>query len=169
MSSPAIVHLQDAYKIVKYIKFSHSHELFFSSAFTHQLKVFSDSYWTSCSDTRRSIIVFYMFLGDSLISWKSKKQVIISRSSIEVEYRALASTVCELHDLHVNFTTFVLLYCNNQFGRHIAANASFYERAKYIEIDSQVVREKLLAKLFQLLLIPTSTQLTDVFTKPFDP
>ena len=61
-----------------------------------KLRPFNDSNWGGCVDTRKSIARYYIYLGDSLISWKSKKQPIISRFSTEAEYRELATTVCEL-------------------------------------------------------------------------
>ncbi|XP_014499195.1 uncharacterized protein LOC106760245 [Vigna radiata var. radiata] len=72
---------------------------------------------------------FCVFLGSSLISWKSKKKSIVSRSFTEAKYRALAATACEiqwihylLHDLQVQQARIPALYCDNKSARHIDHN-----------------------------------------------
>jgi hypothetical protein len=57
---------------------------------------FSDADWDGCIDTKKFITGYCFFIGASLISWKSKKQQIIAKSSSEAEYGALASSTFEL-------------------------------------------------------------------------
>jgi len=107
-----------------------------------------------------------------LISWRTKKHSTISHSSSEAEYRALATTSCEiqwlsflLEDLRVTSNGVASLFCDSQSARHITQNNSFHEQTKHIEIDYHVVREKLRQGLFHLLPIHTENQPVDLLTK----
>ncbi|CAL1359415.1 unnamed protein product [Linum trigynum] len=96
MSSPSSNHYKAVLRVLRYLKSAPATGLFLPSKGTFQIKAFTDSDWAACVETRRSTTGFCIYLGDSLISWKTKKQHTVSRSSCEAEYRALAYTGCEI-------------------------------------------------------------------------
>nr|XP_025652119.1 uncharacterized protein LOC112748125 [Arachis hypogaea] len=91
---PTIVHYQAVICGLKYLKQSLATDLFFDVASDLMPSRLSNVDWTSCSNTMHSISRYCFYLGTSLISWKSKEQPIVPRSSSEAEYRALALSTC---------------------------------------------------------------------------
>ncbi|XP_040996226.1 uncharacterized mitochondrial protein AtMg00810-like [Juglans microcarpa x Juglans regia] len=141
MATPSTIHLQADQRVLRYIKATPGQGIFMSAASPLHLKAYSDNDWGGCLYTRRSVTGFTVFIGDSLISWKSKKQPTVSRSSTESEYRALASTTCEIQwlfyllaDLNVLHSQAALLYTDSKPASDIASNPIQHERTKHIQL-----------------------------------
>ena len=157
LAHPRLPHLHAAHHLLWYLKSHPRQGLFFSSTSSLKLTAFSDADWASCLDSRKSISGFYVFLGDCLISWKSKKQSTISHSSAKTEYRATTSELIWLTQLLQDFGIIpslpILLFCDNKATIHIASNPIFHERTKHIEIDCHFVRDHVSAGLIILMPI----------------
>jgi len=173
MASPCSSHLHAAFRILRYLKNAPGQGLFYPVHNYNRLQAFSDSDWATCSTTRRSVTGYCVFYDNCLISWKSKKQNTVSRSSIEAEYMALATVACELQwlkyivdDLSLNISLPIPTYCDNQSTIQLVKNPSFHERTKHIEVDCHFIRSKISDGLIVLSHVPSKHQLADAFLNP---
>lgn len=176
LSNPSGVHLTAAQRVIRYLKSNPGQGLLFPSDSDLNLSAFADADWGACLDSRRSVSGYCVFLGHSLISWKSKKQDVTSRSSTEAEYRSMAQTTCELlwidqllKDFQVTISSPAKLYCDNKSALHIASNPVFHERTKHIEIDCHTVRDQLKNGFLVALHVSTHNQLANILTKALGP
>ena len=96
LKEPRDDHWLAALAVVRYLKGSPGQGIFLSATNNLQLTGWCDSDWAACALTRRSLTGWFVQLGDSPVSWKTKKQTTVARSSAEAEYRALAAVTCEL-------------------------------------------------------------------------
>ncbi|KAL0335652.1 UNVERIFIED_CONTAM: Retrovirus-related Pol polyprotein from transposon RE2 [Sesamum radiatum] len=158
--------------VVRNLKGCPSKGLFLPALNSFTLMAYSDADWASCPDSRRSLTGFCIFLGTALVSWKTKKQTTVSRSTAEAEYRSMAAAVCEirwisflLRDFGIPVSAPVMLHCDNKAAMHVTANPVFHERTKHIEIGCHVVRNAYKEGLINLSYVRSSEQLADVFTK----
>jgi hypothetical protein len=172
MQSPRHLHLVAVRRIIRYLLGSSSRGLFYPAGSSIRIVAFSDTDWAGCPDTRCSITGWYMFLGDSLISWKSVKQDRVSKSSTESEYRAMSAACSEavwlrglLAEIGFPQTTPTLLHADNTSAIQIATNPVFYERTKHVEVNCHSIQEAVDTHVISLPHISTDLQIADVFTK----
>lgn len=147
--------------------------LFYADNIDLTLKAFTDADWGACKDTRRSTTGYCMFLGSSLITWKSKKQDTVSHSSAESEYRAMGHDVREikwlvklLREFDAPQDNHVAFFCDSTAAIHIANNAVFHEHTKNLESDCHKVRDRVKEGLIKTLHLTSANQVADIFTKP---
>jgi hypothetical protein len=120
MHAPTDAHWTLVKRILRYIKGTTGHGLRITASPSLELIGYSDADWVGCPDTRWSTSGYCVYLGDSLISWSSKRQPTISRSSAEAEYRAVVNVVVEccwlrqfVGELHFEIPKAIVVYCDS--------------------------------------------------------
>ncbi|WZZ44914.1 hypothetical protein YC2023_041173 [Brassica napus] len=133
---------------------------------------YCDADWAGDRADRRSTTGYCTFIGGNLVTWKSKKQKVVSCSSAEAEYRAMLKLTNELvwikgilKHLEIAQATPMTMHCDNQAAIHIASNSVFHERTKHIEVDCHKVRQMIVLGVILPCYTRSEDQLADVFTK----
>ncbi|CAM8932959.1 unnamed protein product [Rhodiola kirilowii] len=172
MQGPNEEHMKAAHRLLRFLKGAPAQGIFFPATSDLKLRAYCDADWAACPVTRRSITGHCVLLGPSVVSWKTKKQPVVSRSSAESEYRSMAATCCELvwlarliKDMGVQVETPVPLFCDNKAAIHIAHNPVFHERTKHVELDCHLVRSHVTSKFISPVHVSTFDQPADIFTK----
>lgn len=136
-------------RIIQYLLGTSTRGLFFPQGNCLLLTAYADTDWVSCPGTRLSMTGWCMYLGNSLISWKCKKQEHVSKSSIEAGYRAMSSACLEIKWLrgllfYLGFaqTTPTPLHVDNTTGIRITENPILHYRTKHIEIYCHFIRKE---------------------------
>ncbi|KAK2970794.1 hypothetical protein RJ640_007090 [Escallonia rubra] len=172
MSEPTVKHWAALEQIMCYLKGAPGLGLLYSNHGHSYIECFSNADWAGSKLDRKSTTCYCVFVGGNLVSWKSKKQSVVSRSSAESEYRAMAQSTCEvmwichlLEEISLKPPLPAKLWCDNQAARHIASNHVYHERTKHIEIDCHFIREKIQENLISTSYVKTGKQLGDILTK----
>ena len=100
-----------------------------------------------------------------MVSWSSKRQIVISRSSAEAEYRGVANAAAECCLLNVKLDKATMVYCDNISTVYLSENLVHHGRTKHMGLDVHFVREKVAVGDIRITHVPTRQQLADIMTK----
>ncbi|XP_028086199.1 uncharacterized protein LOC114287116 [Camellia sinensis] len=172
MNNPTEKHMTAVIRILRYLKRTPGKGLFFQRTTNRKIEIFSDADWAGSLTDRRSTSGYCSFVWGNVVTWRSKKQSVVARSSAEAEFRAMALGVCEgiwlnrlLEELRVPSEHPMVLYCDNQAAISIAKNPVHHDRTKHVEIDRHFIKEKIEEGVFQVSYTPTNYQKADILTK----
>ncbi|CAN1753617.1 Retrovirus-related Pol polyprotein from transposon TNT 1-94 [Linum perenne] len=172
MHDPTEDHLEAVTRILRYLKKSAGLGLLFQKQKLRNIVVYTDASWAGELTGRRSTSGYCTYVWGNLVTWRSKKQAVVSRSSAEAEFRALAQGICEgiwlrrvLDELKMEHARPVTLLCDNQAAISIVKNPVHHDRTKHVEIDRQFISEKVSEGIIRVDYVPSQLQLADIFTK----
>ncbi|GKA73065.1 ribonuclease H-like domain-containing protein [Tanacetum coccineum] len=172
MHDPRDPHFTALKRILRYVRGTLDYGMQLHVSSTTQLSAYTDADWAGSPVTRRSTSGYCVFLSDNLLSWSAKRQITLSRSSAEAEYRGVANVVAKtawirnlLCELHTPLFTATLVYCDNVSAVYMSANPVQYQRTKRIEIDIYFVHDFVASGQVRVLHVPSRFQYADIFTK----
>ena len=172
MQAPKVHHWNMVERILRYLREAPGQGVWMGCNRSTEIVGYCDADWAGDRVDRRSTTRYCTFIGGNLVTWKSKKQKVVSCSSAEAEYRAMRKLTSELiwikgllKDLGIEVTTPITMHCDNQAAIHIASNSVFHERTKHIEVDCHKVRQAVEQKIILPCYTRSEDQLADIFTK----
>lgn len=172
MQNPSDEHWILVKRILRYLSQSLNLGLLISRSTHLKLQAFSDSNWAGCPDDRRSTGGYAIYKGNNLVSWSSRKQRTIARSSTESEYKAVTDATAKLSwiqsllfELGLYLTSPPVLWCDNIGATYLTSNPILHARTKHVEIDYHFVCEKVARGDLLVHYLSTKDQIADLFTK----
>ncbi|CAN7087861.1 unnamed protein product [Brassica rapa subsp. narinosa] len=172
MQVPKEHHWRMVERILMYLNGSPDQGVWMGCNGSTEVVGYCDADWAGDRADRRSTTCYCTFIGGNLVTWKSKKQKVVSCSSAEAEYRAMLKLTNELvwikgilKHLEIDQATPMTMHCDNQAAIHIASNSVFHERTKHIEVDCHKVRQMIILGVILPCYTRSEDQLADVFTK----
>jgi hypothetical protein len=171
VQNPGMVHWNALMRVIAYLNTTKDYWLTFGRG-TNQLEGYSDADWAS--QTHRHSISGYVFhMGDSAVTWSSKKQAIVALLSNEAEYVAQTHAAKELiwlrtilSELNLPFEEPTTLNCDNQGAIALAKDNKFHARTKHIDICYHFICEAVEDGTINMQYIPTNDNIADIFMKP---
>lgn len=172
MSCPTILHWQGVKIIFRYLQGTKTLSLHIKPSTDLDISGFSDADWATSTDDRKSVGGHCVFLGETLISWSSRKQRVVSRSTTESEYRASADLAAEIawikslpHEVKFPLPRLPILWCDNLSAKALASNPVMHTRSKHIEVDIHFIRDQVLNNQIIVTYVPSTDQIADCLTK----
>ncbi|OIT02422.1 retrovirus-related pol polyprotein from transposon tnt 1-94 [Nicotiana attenuata] len=172
MEAPTSTHQKVTRRILRYLKGTIDFGLFYSSSSDFSLMGFCDSDYAGDIDDRKSTTGFVFFLGDSVISWSSKKQSIVTLSTCEAEYITATSCTCHaiwlrglLKELNLPQIEATEICIDNKSAQALAKNPVYHDRSKHIDSRYHFIRECIAKKEVELKYMKSHDQAADIFTK----
>ena len=172
MSDPSHVHWCGVKRLFRYLKGTKTYGLLFTSDGSNVLHGYTDADWAGDLDTHRSTSGYVFRVGYATISWCSKRQQTVAKSTTEAEYVALSFSVSEciwlrrlLQDIGCDTDMSTVIYEDNNGAIDLSKNAKHHTRTKHTDISYHFTREKVDSEEVAAVYIQSDDNIADVMTK----
>ena len=173
MEYPTEEHLLAAKRILRYLQGTRDFGLFYRKGTKSNLLGFTDSDFVGDQDDRRSTSGYAFMFGTGAITWSSKKQPIVTLSSIEAEFVAATACTCQaiwlrriLEEFQFKQLEATQVFCDNNSSIKLSKNPVLHGRSKHIDVRYYFLRELTKEKIVELIHCKSEDQVVDLFTKP---
>ena len=158
--------------ILRYLKSAPGKGLLFSNHGLLKVEGYTDADWAGSTDDKRSTVGYFTFVEGNLVTWRSKKQQVVARSSGEAEFRGMTVGICELlwirsllKDIGYEQKVAMKLYCDNKSAIEIANNPGQHDRTKHVKINRHFIKEKIEDDIIVFPFVKSEQQLADMLIK----
>ena len=172
MHSPSKSHLDAVNRILKYLKGTPRKCLMFKKNAARDVEVYIDADYVGSMTDRQSTSGYCSYVWGILVTWRSKKQTIVSSSSAEAKLKSTTLEICEviwlkmlLNELQIEVNVPLKVYCDNKAAISSTHNPIHHDRTKHVEVDRHFNKEKIDNGTLSVIYVPTTQQTTDIFTK----
>ena len=172
MHSPRNSHFQAANRILRYLKGTSGLGITYRKTGKLDLILYTDSDFAGSRVDYRSTTGYCTIFGGNLVTWRSKKQSVVSKSSTEAEFRAMSKGIDEaiwikhlLEELKIPYITPVVIRCDNRSAISLAHDPVYHDRMKHVNIDRFYIKDHLEQGFLKTEHVSTGEQCADIFTK----
>jgi hypothetical protein len=173
MDRPTEIHFAAVKRILRYLKGTVGYGIMYKRSAKMKLNGWTDSDYAGDLDDRKSTSGYVFMLGNAAVSWSSKKQPIVTLSTIEAEFVAAAACACQslwlknvLFHLHVMNDEKILIHCDNSSSIKLSKNPILHGRCKHIDVRFHFLRDLAKDDVIELVHCKSQDQIADIMTKP---
>lgn len=173
MSKPIMLHLQAAKRVLRYLKGTMVFGIWYKKGGTGEVMVYTDSDFARDVDSRKSTSGYVFLLDNAVVAWSSKKQPIVTLSTMEAEYVAASTCACQaiwferiLEEFGYDTIEGIIIDCDNTSTIKLSKNPVFHGRCKHIGVRFHFLRDLVKEGRVSLKHYGSQEQVADIFTKP---
>lgn len=172
LNNPGLKHWQAAKRILRYLQGTKEQCIVYNRN-KNALKVYCDADFANDESTRKSISGYISILGNGPVTWSSRQQRCVARSTTEAEYISASEAAQEIVWLRLVIEELLKqslaptqLHVDNQSAIKLAKNAGYHKLTKHIDIKYHYIRECIEHNVLELTYVTSREQLADFLTKP---